>query len=84
MSRLAIDARSTDLAGVRAQIPHASTQAPQTRVVVFASAPRGWLGRMLARDGAPPHVLCSALLVRGYTNIAAGHEDGRPCAWGDA
>ena len=82
MERIGIDALSGDLREVGAQVPHASETAPGTRVVVFASARRGWLGKMLARDAAPLHVLCSALLVRGYTEIGGGQEDGRACAWG--
>jgi hypothetical protein len=84
MERIAIDALSAELSEVGAQIPRASDVAEGTQVVVFASGRRGWLGKMLARDAAPLHVLCSALLARGYREIAGGQEDGRVCAWGVA
>jgi hypothetical protein len=84
MERIAIEAVSADLREVGAQLPSASEAQPGTRVVVYASPKRGWLGRMLGREGAPLHVLCSALLVRGYTEVGSGEEDGRVCAWGVA
>jgi hypothetical protein len=80
----AVQAVSGDLREVGAQLPRASEAQPGARVVVYASPRRGWLGKMLAREGAPLHVLCSALLVRGYTEIGGGEEDGRVCAWGVA
>jgi hypothetical protein len=84
MERIAIDAAGAELSEVGAQVPRASELAAGTCVVVFASARRGWLSKMLARDAAPLHVLCSALLARGYTEIAGGQQDGRVCAWGVA
>jgi hypothetical protein len=84
MEPIAIDALSAELSEVSAAVPRASELAAGARVVVFASARRGWLGKILARDAAPLHVLCSALLARGYTEIAGGQQDGRVCAWGAA
>lgn len=81
---VSIDARSSELEDVAAQIPEPRTVPAGERIVVFASPARGWLGRVLARDEAPLHVLCSALLARGYVAIGAGREDGRSCAWGHA
>jgi hypothetical protein len=84
MERIAIDALGAELSEVSALVPRASEIAAGTRVVVFASARRGWLGKMLARDTTPLHALCSALLARGYTEIGGSQEDGRVCAWGVA
>jgi hypothetical protein len=84
MERIAIDALGAELSEVSAQVPRATEIAAGARVVVFASARRGWLGKMLSRDATPLHVLCSALLARGYTEIGGGQEDGRLCAWGVA
>jgi hypothetical protein len=83
-SEVVIDAPSEDLGEVAALIPRAEATQPGTRVVVFASARRGWLGRMLGGVQAPQHVLGTALLARGYVSVGAGEREGRACAWGES
>jgi hypothetical protein len=82
-----LDASDTDLdapAAVASQIPHASTLAPGTRVLVLAAAKRdgGVLRRLLGgrRVPVPRSTLCTALLVQGYVDIEAGEAG----AWGKA
>ena len=81
-----IDASTADLeeaSSLAPQIPLASTLAPGTRVSVEAIALRkgGALRRILGdkKVAVPKDARCTALLVRGYVEIAA--EGGRCGGW---
>jgi hypothetical protein len=77
----ASDADLDEPSAVARQIPAASTLAPGTRLVVLATAKRdgGVLRRLLGPRSVPvPRAsLCTALLVLGYVEIAAGEEGAR-------
>ena len=77
----AADLDREDAATVAVQIPHASSLAPGTRIVVFATAMRegGIFRRLLGTRSipVPRSSLCTALLVRGYVEIEAGEEAAR-------
>jgi hypothetical protein len=78
------DPRSLD--EVVAQVPHASTLAPGTVVVVLGTAVSErpfW--QVFARGvDVPRAVRCSALVARGYIEVGAARDDGTGAdiAWG--
>lgn len=90
---VATNAEDGDLASMAAQIPRAETLVANTTVVVLPTAirpDRGWLRvfgqRTLRVRNVPRALRCTALLVRGYVDIAAeaaGHR-GEPLVWGRA
>ncbi len=82
MGRVVVEVEGEGLSDVAPQIPRAESLDPGTRVVVFPGKAKGWLGKLVQRRAAPPPVLGSALLARGYVDIAAGEEQGRQAAWG--
>jgi hypothetical protein len=72
------------VAGVASQVPHASTLPAGTAVFVLGKATAArpfW--RLFARAlPVPRAVRCTALLARGYIDIAADDVDGDDLAWG--
>jgi hypothetical protein len=77
----AADLDLEDAATVAVQIPRASSVAPGTRIVVFATARRegGILRRLLGTRSIPVPLssLCTALLVQGYVEIETDEEGAR-------
>jgi hypothetical protein len=83
--RRSMEVDGDDLDRIAPQIPRAETMPEGTRLVVFAGKSRGWLGKLLPPRGAPPAgVIGSALLARGYVNIGASEDGGRPATWGES
>jgi hypothetical protein len=83
-----LDAGAADdprtIAGVAAQLPHASTLPSGTAVFVLgkATAARAFW-RLLARDLPVPRASrCTALLAKGYVDIGADDVNADDLAWG--
>ena len=74
------------IAGVAAQLPHASTLPSGTPVFVLGTAAAArpfW--HLFARGVPIPRAArCTALLARGYVDIGADEVDGDDLAWGHA
>jgi hypothetical protein len=80
-----VEADGDDVALLMDRVAPADTLPPGTRLVVFASRPRRWLGKLFASTAPRPSpVIASVLLARGYVAIEAGEESGRPAVWGYA
>ena len=82
-----LDATTADVevpAAIASQIPLASTLAPGTKVMVLPTATRkrGVLGRLLGDRAipVPRWSRCSALLSRGYVDLASAGDT----VWGKA
>jgi hypothetical protein len=81
--RLVIEVEGDDIESVASQIPRAESLPAGTRLVALAGKSRGWLGKLLPPRHAPPlAAIGSALLARGFVEIASGDERGRVAVWG--
>lgn len=75
------------IAEVISQLPEVGSMKPGTQVVILARStpPTGLFARVFGRKkGVPRAVRCSALLARGFVNIAAAGEGDDDLVWGFA